>query len=105
MGTAFIIINWWKLFGKEKLVAFGILNGRKLINVIGERIGSSVNLQDFVENATVGEIISEMGDDYYYMLADKKLTIDAAMNNFENNRKLLIILITKHTNGQFRFIL
>ena len=29
------------------------------------------------------------------MLADKKLTIDAAMNNFENNRKLLIILITK----------
>ena len=36
-----------------------------------------------------------MGDDYYYMLADEKLTIDTAMNYFENNRKLMIILITK----------
>ena len=36
-----------------------------------------------------------MGDDYYFMLADQKLTIDNAMNYFENNRKLLIILITK----------
>ena len=32
---------------------------------------------------------------FYYILADEKLTIDAAMNYFENNRKLLIIIITK----------
>ena len=36
-----------------------------------------------------------MGDDYYFMLADDDITIDEAMNYFENNRKLLIILITK----------
>ena len=77
----------------DKLI--GVINGRKLINVLGERIGSGVNLQEFVEDVTVGEVINQMGDDYYYMLADEKLTIDTAMNYFENNRKLLIILITK----------
>ena len=77
----------------EKLI--GVINGRKLINVLGERIGSGENLQEFIETETVGDIINHMGDDYYYMLADEKLTIDSAMNYFENNRKLLIILITK----------
>lgn len=80
-------------YNGDKLI--GVINGRKLINVLGERIGSGANLQEFVENITVGEVINEMGDDYYYMLADEKLTIDTAMNYFENNRKLLIILITK----------
>lgn len=81
------------VYENEKLI--GILNGRKLINVVGKRIGEGVDLNEFVSNAQVGEIVEEMGEDYYYMLADEHLTIDEAMNNFENNRKLLIILITK----------
>ena len=77
----------------EKLI--GILNGRKLVNVLGEKIGEGVNLETFVKETPVSEILPNMGDDYYFMLADQKLTIDNAMNFFENNRKLLIILITK----------
>ena len=77
----------------EKLI--GILNGRKLINIIGEKIGEGVNLETFVKETNVGDILSGMGEDYYFMIADHKLTIDNAMNFFENNRKLLIILITK----------
>lgn len=73
----------------------GVVNGKKLITVLGQKLSEGINIQDFVENTTVGEIIEEMGDDYYFMLADEKLTIDEAMNFFENNRKLLIILITK----------
>lgn len=73
----------------------GILNGRKLVNVLGGKIGEGVNLQEFVDATTVGDVIHQMGDDYYFMLADEHLTIDSAMNYFENNRKLLIILITK----------
>ena len=78
----------------EKLI--GILNGRKLINILGQKVGEKINLQDFIDNTTVGEIMENMGDDYYFMLADEDLTIDSAMNYFENNRKLLIILITKN---------
>ncbi len=78
----------------EKLI--GILNGRKLINILGQKVGKKINLQDFIDKTTVGEIMESMGDDYYFMLADEDLTIDSAMNYFENNRKLLIILITKN---------
>ena len=77
----------------DKLV--GILNGRKLISVLGEKIDNNINLENFVRETTVGEVLPNMGEDYYFMLADQKLTIDSAMNYFENNRKLLIILITK----------
>lgn len=77
----------------EKLI--GILNGRKLISILGEKVGEGVNLENFIRETTVGEVLPNMGEDYYFMLADQKLTIDSAMNYFENNRKLLIILITK----------
>lgn len=80
-------------YNGEKLI--GILNGRKLINVLGEKVGLGVNLETFIRESTVGEILPNMGEDYYFMLADQSLTIDNAMNFFENNRKLLIILITK----------
>lgn len=81
------------VYEENKLL--GIINGRKLINVLGGKIADGINLQEFVDNTTVGEIVSLMGDDYYFMLADEDITIDEAMNYFENNRKLLIILITK----------
>ena len=47
-------------------------------------------------NTEVSTVVENMGEDYYFMLADEDLTIDDAMNYFENNRKLLIILITKN---------
>ena len=81
------------VYENEKLL--GILNGRKLINVIGKRISDGVNLQEFMSDALARDVVQEMGDDYYFMLADEHMTIDEAMNHFENNRKLLIILITK----------
>ena len=80
-------------YNGEKLI--GILNGRKLVNVLGEKVGLGVNLETFIHETTVAEILPSMGEDYYFMLADQKLTIDNAMNYFENNRKLLIILVTK----------
>ena len=82
------------IYDAEKLI--GILNGRKLISVLGQKIGEKVNIQDYIMNTEVSTVVENMGDDYYFMLADEDLTIDDAMNYFENNRKLLIILITKN---------
>lgn len=81
------------IYDGETLV--GILNARKLVTILGHIIGEGRNLQEFIESTPVGDIVEEMGEDYYFMIADEDLTIDTAMNNFENNRKLLIILITK----------
>ncbi len=73
----------------------GVINARKLLNVLGNKVAEHVDLQEYIENTSVGNIISLMGDDYYFIVADENLTIDAAMNYFENDRKLMIILITK----------
>ena len=81
------------VYNGNKLI--GVLNARKLLGVLGAKVGEGVNLQEYIDNTTVSEIIAQMGEGYYYILADDKLTIDAAMNYFENNRKLLIIIITK----------
>ena len=81
------------VYNKNKLI--GVLNARKLMAVLGTKVGEGVNLQEYITTAKVQDIIMQMGDDYYYILTDEKLTIDAAMNYFENNRKLLIIIITK----------
>ncbi len=78
----------------EKLV--GILNARKLMTVLGQKLAEKVNLQEYIEQTPVGDVITSMGEDYYFMLADTDLTVESAMNYFENNRKLLIILITKN---------
>lgn len=87
-------------YGGDKLI--GILNGRKLINILGNKLADGINIQEFVDNTSVGTIIQDMGNDYYFMLADEELTIDEAMNYFENNRKLLIILITKNGKDSSR---
>ena len=87
-------------YGGDKLI--GILNGRKLINILGNKLADGINLQEFVDHTSVCTIIQDMGDDYYFMLADEELTIDEAMNYFENNRKLLIILITKNGKDSSR---
>lgn len=81
------------IYDGETLI--GILNARKLLTILGTRVGEGKNLQEYIDTTPVGDIVEEMGEDYYFMLADEDLTIDTAMNNFENNRKLLIILITK----------
>ncbi len=73
----------------------GILNGRKLINVIGEKISNKENVQDVINTMTAKDALSDMGDDYYYIIADENISINEAMTYFENNRKLVIILITK----------
>lgn len=85
------------IYSEEKLI--GILNARKLLTILGGKVSEGVNLQDYISNTTVGEIIEQMGDDYYFMIADKDISIDVAMNSFENNRKLLVILITKDGKG------
>ena len=81
------------IYDGERLI--GILNGKKLINVLGSRIIENVNLHDYVTSTQVGDIVADMGEDYYFMIADRTLTIDSAMNFFENDRKLMVILITK----------
>lgn len=81
------------VYQNDKLV--GVINRGKLMDVLGKKLSEKANIQEYIDTATAGSVINDMGVDSYYILADERLTIEAAMNYFENNRKLLIILITK----------
>ena len=79
----------------------GVLNGQRLVNVLGRKLEDGIDLGKYVKNTKVGEIISELGDTVYYTVEDVELTLERALDLFENNKKLLVILITKTGNGTY----
>ena len=77
----------------------GIANGQKILDILGKAIIKGENIESFVENITIGEIIREYGFDNYYVIVPKSITLEEVLNLFHSNRKLLVILITdKGTN-------
>ena len=81
------------VYTDNKLV--GVLNGQRLMDIIGCHLVAGENIQKFIDRVTVGDIIEELSNERYYCLADEKITIEQVMNLFETNNKLLIVLITR----------
>ena len=81
------------VYTENKLV--GVLNGQRLMDIIGLHLLAGQNIQKFIDSVTVSDIIEELANEQYYCLADEKITIEQVMNLFETNNKLLIVLITK----------
>ena len=78
----------------------GVANGQRIINELGKAIANGENLEDFTTRTTIGQLTKhEKSVDPHFVVADKNLTIEQALNLFYTNRKLLVILITK--NGNF----
>ena len=75
----------------------GVANGQKIINHLGEIIANGGNIDKYIEKTKISELIKL--DDVikpHFVIADKDITIEQALNLFYNNRKLLIIVITKN---------
>lgn len=81
------------VYSNNRLI--GVLNGQRLMDILGLHLVDGENIQKFIDSVTVGDIIEELGNDEYYCLTDEKITIEQVMNLFENNNKLLIVLITR----------
>ena len=81
------------VYSSNKLV--GVLNGQRLMDIIGAHLVAGENVQKFIDRVTVGDILQELSNERYYTLADEKITIEQVMNLFETNNKLLIVLITR----------
>jgi len=87
------------VYTDNKLV--GVLNGQRLLDILGRHLLKGENIQKFVDKVTVGDIIEELGNDHYYCLVDDKVTIEQVMNLFETNNKLLIVLITTQGTEEY----
>ena len=81
------------VYTDNKLV--GVLNGQRLMDIIGRHLLEGEDIQKFIDSITIGDIVEELANVQYYCLADEKITIEQVMNLFETNNKLLIVLITR----------
>lgn len=81
-------------------VLIGVANGQRIIDSLGQEIYRKTDINNFIENNPISLLVEtdEFDDDDYYAIASKDLTVDSALNMFYENRKLLIILITKSGN-------
>ena len=73
----------------------GVANGQKLIDVIGKKIYEKRDICDYLKNTTIEEALKEFSNDNYYTIAPENITLDKVLNLFTENRRLLVILITK----------
>ena len=73
----------------------GVANGQKLIDVVGKKIYEKRDICDYLKTTTIEEALKEFSNDNYYTIAPENITLDKVLNLFTENRRLLVILITK----------
>ena len=73
----------------------GVANGQRIIDEIGKAIERKENVDDYIKNTTIEEIINPETTAKYYEVVNLNATIEEVLNLFYSNRKLIAILITK----------
>ena len=87
------------VYTDNKLI--GVLNGQRLMDIMGRHLLKGENVQKFIDKTTVEEVIEELGNVHYYNVVDEKITIEQVMNLFETNNKLLVVLITRGGTDEY----
>lgn len=73
----------------------GVANSRKLIKEIGKKIYEKRDINEYLETTKIEDAISNFGEDNYYTITNKEVTLDKILNLFSENRKLSLIIITE----------
>ncbi|MDD4815597.1 MAG: CBS domain-containing protein [Clostridia bacterium] len=73
----------------------GVANGQKILNVLGQKIAEKVNIEDFLCNTKIEDLVQNFVDIKYFEVVPINITIEEALDMFYKNRKLLIIILTK----------
>lgn len=79
--------------GKEII---GVANGQKIIDSMGQYLMAGGNCESFLNNVQIEDMISSLGNSSYYCIKKVTCTVEEALNEFNNNHKLLAILFTKN---------
>ena len=86
-------ISNWPVYKDGMLI--GVANSRKLIKEIGKKIYEKRQLNEYLETTKIEDAISNFGEDNYYTIANKNVTLDKILQLFSENRKLSLIVITE----------
>lgn len=79
----------------KKGMLIGVANGQKILDVIGKKIYEKHDLNDYIENTKIEDVLKEFKTDNFYTVVNDKITLDKVMSLFSENRKLLLVLINK----------
>jgi len=73
----------------------GVANGQKMLNVLGEQVSKGKDINEYISKAKIEDIINQFTNGRYYEVMPMDVTVERALNLFYENRKLLIIILTK----------
>ncbi len=83
----------WPVYKDNMLI--GVANSRKIVKEIGKKIYEKADLNNFIRNTKIEQVISNFGEDNYYTIANKEITLDKVLNLFAENRKLSLVILTE----------
>ncbi|MGN0748108.1 MAG: CBS domain-containing protein [Christensenellales bacterium] len=73
----------------------GIANGQRILDEIGKQVAQKVDIDDYLSATTIESVVQKQTSSKYYDVVSKDATIEEVLNIFNENRKLIAILITK----------
>lgn len=75
----------------------GVANGQKILDYLGKKLTENANLEQLVNTMTIEQVLSDdTSGQVNFVVKDIDLTVEEALNLFYNNRKLLMIMLTKN---------
>lgn len=74
----------------------GIANGQKILNSFGQYLLAGGKADVFLDQVQIEDMLSSLNNSIYYVVKKEDCTIEEALNEFNNNHKLLAILFTKN---------
>lgn len=81
------------VYKDNKLI--GVANGQKILDSLGVQLLNDENINEYLQNTTIEEIVSMPTLYKYYDIVEANATIDKVLNMFLTNRKLVAIIVTK----------
>lgn len=83
----------WPVYKDGMLI--GVANSRRIIKEIGKKIYEKKDINEFISTTKIEDAVKNFGEDNYYTIANKEITLDKILNLFAENRKLSLIVITE----------
>lgn len=73
----------------------GVANGQKILNAIGEHLLTSEEVDKYLNETKIEDIVNISTENNYYSVLPSTTTVDRVLAEFLANRKLLAIIVTK----------
>ena len=73
----------------------GVANATKITRLLGKKIYQKYDINEYIEKTTIETALKDLVEDNYYTITNEKTTLDKILTLFAENRKLLLIVITK----------